>query len=72
MQKDFLNHYETLENHVGFRKKVHLKKVLYAKVSDGILLMFAFQIINRILSNHMFRTNLLLHLEKQHLCCVTQ
>lgn len=40
--------------------------------SDGTLLRFAFWIINRILLNHMFRANVLLHLEKQHLCCVTQ
>ena len=37
-----------------------------------VLFVFAFQIANRICCNHMFRTNVFLHLGKQHLCCVTE
>ena len=41
-------------------------------VGAGVLLVFALQIANRIVPSRMFKSNVLLHLGKQHLCCVTQ
>lgn len=41
-------------------------------VCAEVLSIVAFQTTNGVLSNHMFKPNVLLHLGKQHLCCVTQ